>query len=90
MFNKVSVEEFWNEVAAVIKDCTKLFLLVDDILAKAIGLRERFCAMDYATRFIVEASCAQLGPSLRDLAEYFRVGFHKSVNEAFQAGSIDS
>lgn len=53
-------------------------------------VKERLGARDAFFRYIVEHSCATLGPSLKSLVENFGTGLNKSVDEAFRAGSIAS
>lgn len=44
--------------------------------------------MHVVTGYIVEDSCASLGPSIRSFVEHFCVVLDELVIEAFRAGSI--
>lgn len=89
-FYKVSEKVLKKTFAAATKERTRLSLLVNDIRAKVVDLRERSDANVGVVLSIVEDSCKLLGPCLRSLVENFRTGLNKPVNEAVRAYSIGS
>lgn len=74
VFYDASEEKLKNELAAAIKESTRLLQVAEDIHAELVDFRGKFCAKDGITWFIDEDSRASLGLSLRDLAEIFRAG----------------
>lgn len=87
-FDRASEEKLKNELAAGMKKSFRLNQLVDDIFAEMVDLRELLRAADGVIRFIIEDSCASLGPSLWGLVDSFHVGLNKSVDDSFRAASI--
>lgn len=75
-----------NELAAAIKDCSGLCLLVDGIHGEVTVLREPLSAWDGVVLSIFEDLCTSIGPCIRDLVENFRAVLNKSVNDASRTG----
>lgn len=88
VYHEGSEEELKIELAAVIRDSSRLSQLLDYILAEVVDVRQKLGASHGVIRFIGDDSYASLGLSLWSLAKNFRAGLRKPVNEAFRAGFI--